>query len=75
MNMTFSGGGAPDWAVFVAILGVVMSFFWIYIAWRAMRAHETLAEAADQIARNDTKHFAAAIASRSSGEFNLEAGL
>ena len=75
MNMTFSGGGAPDWAVFVAIFGFGISFFWIYIAWRAMRAHERLAAAADQIARNDTKHFAAVIASRSSGGFNREAGL
>jgi hypothetical protein len=73
--MSFSGGGAPDWAVFVAILGVGMSFLWIYIAWRAMRAHERLAAAADQIAQNDTKHFAAAIAGRSSGRFNPEAGL
>lgn len=65
MSMSFNGADAA--LVFVAgFFSVLMGLVWIYVAWRAMRAHERLAAAADQIARNDTKNFAAAIANRSS---------
>jgi uncharacterized membrane protein len=64
MNMSFNGADFA-WVVIAGTMSVLVSMLWLYIAWRAMRAHELLAAAADQIARNDTKNFAAAIANRS----------
>ena len=50
--MSFNGGGAPAWAMIVGILSVGMSLLWLYIAWRAMKAHERLASAAEKMARS-----------------------
>jgi uncharacterized membrane protein len=65
MSMSFNGADAGLMLI-AGFFSVLVSLIWLYIAWRAMRAHERLAAAADQIARNDTKNFAAAIALRSS---------
>ena len=49
MNMTLSGAtGAITWLVL--IVGVIGSLLWLYIGWRAMRAHERLAIAVERIA-------------------------
>ena len=58
MNMTFNGA---DGAIFfiATSLSVLTMLFWMYIGWRAMRAHEKLAQAANQIARSDTRNFLA----------------
>ena len=54
--MSFSGAsGLIVWLA--GLFSVVVSLLWIYIAWRAMRAHEKLAAATDQIAKNDTRYF------------------
>jgi hypothetical protein len=32
-------------------LGVISSIFWMYVGWEAMRAHQRLAAAMDELAR------------------------
>jgi uncharacterized membrane protein len=49
MNMTT--GDLGGLAVGIALAGVVTAVFWMYVGWRAMQAHERLAEAAEEIAR------------------------
>ena len=39
----------PGLAILFAIWSVIVTLFWMYIGWRAMRAHESLAESADQL--------------------------
>mgnify|MGYP000942301416 CR=1 FL=1 len=46
MNFTTNGGGAIA-AIFAVISGIVTvltAVFWIVVGWRAMRAHEQIAE-------------------------------
>ena len=49
MNMTY--GEIGGLAVGIALAGVVATIFWMYVGWRAMQAHERLAEAAEEMAR------------------------
>jgi uncharacterized membrane protein len=49
MNMVPNGLGGP--AVGIALAGVAATIFWMYVGWRAMVAHERLAEAAEDMAR------------------------
>jgi uncharacterized membrane protein len=35
----------------VFLLGVITSIFWMYVGWQAMRAHQRLAAAAEDLAR------------------------
>ena len=49
MNMT--SGDLGGLAVGIALAGVVATIFWMYVGWRAMVAHERLAEAAEEMAR------------------------
>ena len=51
MNMSFNGADAA-WVVIAGVISVVMSVLWLYIAWRAMKAHERLAGAAERMARS-----------------------
>ena len=57
-NMSGSGVGG-----FVAILlilwGLFVTLFWMVCAWRAMRAHEKLADSADELSRKE--HFLEAL--------------
>ena len=36
--------------VLAVIVGILSSIFWMVVVWRAMRAHERLADAAEHIA-------------------------
>ena len=48
MNINASGGALAGFAILAAILSAI---FWMVVGWRAMRAHERLADAAEQAAR------------------------
>ncbi len=50
MNMT--SGEIGGLAAGIALAGVVATIFWMYVGWRAMQAHERLAEAAEDMVRN-----------------------
>jgi len=39
------------WAFLVGLFGIASAILWIIIGWRAMRAHERIADAAEQAAR------------------------
>jgi uncharacterized membrane protein len=51
--MNVSGSNAGFFAFLVAVVGIATAIFWMVVGWRAMRAHERLAEATERIARND----------------------
>ena len=51
MHMTSGDLGVSGLAAGIALAGVVTAIFWMYVGWRAMQAHERLAEAAEDIAR------------------------
>ena len=40
----------------IALAGVVISIFWMYVGSRAMQAHERLAQAAEEMARKMREH-------------------
>ena len=40
-----------DFAIGAVLFGFVTAIFWIVVGWRAMRAHERLADAAEYSAR------------------------
>jgi len=50
MNVSFNGTDVV-WVLIAGTFSVVMSLVWLYIAYRAMKAHERLAVAAELIAR------------------------
>ena len=56
MQPTFhmSNGGATLaglYAMFVVLCGLAVLVFWMICAWRAMRAHERLAESVERISQ------------------------
>jgi uncharacterized membrane protein len=51
MSMSFNGADAA-WVAIATAVGIASALLWLYIGWRAMRAHERLASAAEQIARS-----------------------
>lgn len=53
MNPTinFPGSDAAVLAIVLGLVGVVVTLFWMVVGWRAMKAHEKLAAAAEEIAR------------------------
>ena len=70
MNMQIrnSVSGGPDFFVFITIvLAFVSAIFWMVVGWRAMRAHETIAEVCEYwlIARRQERN---AVASRDSSK-------
>jgi len=46
-----SSGGAGAFAVLGVLWWLAVAIFWMYVGWRAMRAHEKLSDATEQIAR------------------------
>ena len=48
MNLNASGGELAGLAVLVALISAI---FWMVVGWRAMRAHERIADAAERAAR------------------------
>ncbi|MDX9973128.1 MAG: hypothetical protein RBU21_09075 [FCB group bacterium] len=57
MQQTFGmggfGGGMGAFALVVVLWGVFVTLFWMVCAWRAMRAHEKLADSIETIARKE----------------------
>ena len=53
MNLNFSSGGGD--LGFLVVIAMVCNFFvtifWMVVAWRAMRAHEGIANAQDNLVR------------------------
>ncbi len=54
--MNITSGDLGGLAVGLALAGVVTAIFWMYVGWRAMQAHERLAEAAEDMARKMRQH-------------------
>jgi hypothetical protein len=51
-HMSDGGAGATGlYALFVVLCGLAVMVFWMICAWRAMRAHERLAEAVERISQ------------------------
>ena len=48
MNINASGGA---FAVFAILAAIFSAIFWMVVGWRAMRAHERIADASEQAAR------------------------
>lgn len=54
MNFTMPHGGMMSGIVALAIIAsVVTTLFWMYVGWRAMRAHERIAETLESVVRMD----------------------
>lgn len=51
MNVDLSHGFGA-FGAFAVILGLATTIFWMVVGWRAMRAHERLADAAEDAAKN-----------------------
>jgi uncharacterized membrane protein YciS (DUF1049 family) len=53
MQMHFSSGdsGLAVTAVLAGLFSIAMAVFWMVVGWRAMRAHERIADATEQTAR------------------------
>ena len=52
MHSTFNITGGVTGMAFIAILwGLFVTVFWMVCAWRAMRAHEKLANSVEDLAR------------------------
>lgn len=47
MNTAFESSGSTILVVLSAILGIVTTIFWMIVGWRAMRAHERIADKLD----------------------------
>ena len=46
MNITANGGnGFEGMAALMVVIGIGITIFWMVVGWRAMRAHERIAEA------------------------------
>jgi len=44
MNFTLNDSSFPAFALLAAAFGLVTTVFWMIVAWRAMRAHERIAD-------------------------------
>jgi uncharacterized membrane protein len=49
--MDISPHGAPGLVVLMALFGIASAIFWMVVGWRAMRAHERIADASEEAAR------------------------
>jgi uncharacterized membrane protein len=48
MNLNASGGALAGFAI---LAGIFSAIFWMVVGWRAMRAHERIADASEQAVR------------------------
>lgn len=53
MNFNVHSGGFGFFAFLAVVWGLFVTIFWLVVAWRAMRAHERLASAAEELARKN----------------------
>ena len=44
-------GAIGGLAVLLALIGIAVTVFWMVVGWRAMKAHEKLADAAEEMSR------------------------
>lgn len=49
--MSISPENVQGLAFLVAVAGIASAIFWMVVGWRAMRAHERIAEASEQAVR------------------------
>jgi uncharacterized membrane protein len=56
MNFQYDNNGLGGllFAAGAVVFGVAVSLFWMVVAWRAMRAHERLADATEDLANPDS---------------------
>ena len=53
MNLNVHSGSMGFLAFVAVVWGLFITIFWLVVAWRAMRAHERLASAAEELARKN----------------------
>jgi uncharacterized membrane protein len=51
MHMNVSTQSGEVLAMLAVLFGIITTIFWMVVGWRAMRAHERLADAAESAAR------------------------
>ena len=51
MNLQVSGGSFQGLAMLAMFAGLCWSVFWMVVGWRAMRAHERIAENLETVTR------------------------
>jgi uncharacterized membrane protein len=51
MNFDPTRSGALGLVLVALVLSALVTLFWMWVAWRAMRAHERLADAVERISR------------------------
>ncbi len=49
--MNMSVGHVQGLAVLAALFGIASAIFWMVVGWRAMRAHERIADVSEEAAR------------------------
>jgi len=54
MNMSFAGADLA-WVLIVGTFSVLVSLVWLYLGYRAVKAHERLATAAELMSRVSTR--------------------
>jgi uncharacterized membrane protein len=54
MSVNFGGPSQSGMFVLFAIWSIAITIFWMVVAWRAMRAHERMAAAVDDLSRRST---------------------
>lgn len=47
MNLQIKGSGMEGFVVFSFLVGIAISIYWMVVGWRAMRAHEQIADVCD----------------------------
>jgi hypothetical protein len=50
-HMNISAENAQGFALLAVLAGIATTIFWMMVGWRAMRAHERIAEASEQALR------------------------
>jgi uncharacterized membrane protein len=54
MILVTGGRQMEGLAVLVMLFGIFTGIFWMVVGWRAMRAHEKLADSVEQVARRQS---------------------
>ena len=63
MNWTVNGASTGE-ALLAMAVAALAALYWMYVAWRAMRAHERLAAALERLALHSTRPAAASARER-----------